>query len=77
MIKWSEWKKGGWSKSLCSLLIAALPNEVTAATASKAAVAGKAAMAAVAATAIIATMVARSATVVVSAQTATTPWHPQ
>jgi hypothetical protein len=27
MTKWSEWKKGGWSMSLCSLLFAALPHE--------------------------------------------------
>jgi hypothetical protein len=27
MTKWSEWKKGGWSKSLCSLLIATLSND--------------------------------------------------
>jgi hypothetical protein len=27
MTKWSEWKKGGWSMSLCSLLFAALPQE--------------------------------------------------
>jgi len=27
MTKLSKWKRGGWSKSLCSLIIAALPNE--------------------------------------------------
>ncbi len=27
MTKWSEWKKGGCSMSLCSLLFAALPHE--------------------------------------------------
>jgi hypothetical protein len=27
MTKWSEWKKGGWSMSLCSLRFSALPHE--------------------------------------------------
>jgi hypothetical protein len=27
MTKWSECKKGGWSKSFCSIFIAALPHE--------------------------------------------------
>jgi len=27
MTKWSEWEKGGWSMSLCSLLFATLPHE--------------------------------------------------